>query len=579
VSRASWNDRSSGEILEENPEKSDKMAPLVTLQGNGGETANGVAGPTSGARRGDALRHLQTLFELGTTGELTDGQLLARFATRDGEAAEMAFSALVERHGPMVLRTCRSVLRDPHAAEDAFQATFLVLVEKARGLWVRDSLGPWLHQVACRVSSCARAEAARRRRIESQARPLEPRSAVEASPDDLGGVLHEELGRLPEKYRAAVVLCCLEGLTIEQAARRLGWPQGTIQSRLARGRQRLRDRLAGRGLAPSAGALGVALAAEQARAEVPVALAEATARAGMCVATGKAAAGMVPAAVMTLTEGVLRTMSLTRLKLTAIAVLIGFGVGSGVVVHRIASRASAQEAPRPAGTGQPPKSSDSPKAPDQIAYRQALALLEAMVREHPQDAEYRAALARSYLTMGIHLQKRGRTAEAEQLYRRALAILEALVREQPDVIAHRAVFARVLDRLGGLLGAAGRHQEAMETHRRAIAIQERLVSDHPSLPQARGDLARSYTNLGELHEAMGRLAEAERSTRQALAIQERLVESHPDRVEFRSDLADSYEGLSTILEATGRAEEAESLMRRTMAIREGLVAGRRASGK
>ena len=108
------------------------------------------------------MRHLQTLFDVGTIGELTDGQLLERFAVRDGEAAEMAFAALVDRHGPMVLRTCRSVLRDPHAAEDAFQATFLVLVRKARGLWVRDSLGPWLHQVASRVASSARAEAARR---------------------------------------------------------------------------------------------------------------------------------------------------------------------------------------------------------------------------------------------------------------------------------------------------------------------------------------------------------------------------------------------------------------------------------
>ena len=163
--------------------------------------------------------------------------------------------------------------------------------------------------------------------------------------------LHEELGRLPENYRAAVVLCCLEGLTLDQAARRLGWPLGTVQSRLARGRQRLRERLARRGLAPSAGAFGVALAAEQARAEVPVALAEATARAGMHVAAGKAAAGAVPAAVMALTEGVLRTMSLTKLKVAAVAVLVGVGMSSGFVAYRIAPRASAQEAPRAAGPG------------------------------------------------------------------------------------------------------------------------------------------------------------------------------------------------------------------------------------
>jgi RNA polymerase sigma factor (sigma-70 family) len=525
------------------------------------------------------VRHLQTLFDLGTIGELTDGQLLEHFAARDGEAAETAFSALVDRHGPMVLRTCRSVLRDEHAAEDAFQATFLVLVKKARGLWVRDSLGPWLHQVACRVASCARAEAARRRRIESRIPPLEPASAIEAIPDDLGGVLHEELTRLPEKYRAAVVLCCLEGLTIDQAARRLGWPMGTVQSRLARGRQRLRDRLTGRGLAPSTGAFGTALAAEKARAEVPVALAEATARAGRLIATGKAAAGAVPAAVMALAEGGLRTMSLTRLKVAAIAVLIGFGMGSGVVVHRISSRASAQEAPRPAGVGQPPGSSDSPKPHEREAYRQALAVLEAMIREHPQDAEYRAALARSYLMMGVHLQKRGRTSEADSFYRRALALLEALVRAQPDVIAHRAELARVLDRLGSLLGETGRREESMATHRQAIAIQEQLVSGHPELPRFRGDLARNHASLGELLQSIGRSAEAEQSLRRALEIQRSLVQAQPDDVGFRGDLADTYEAHAAVLEATGRAAEAEQEARQALAIREGLVAGRRASGK
>jgi RNA polymerase sigma factor (sigma-70 family) len=525
------------------------------------------------------VRHLQTLFELGTTGELTDGQLLERFATRDGEAAEMAFSALVERHGPMVLRTCRSVLRDEHAAEDAFQATFLVLVKKARGLWVRDSLGPWLHQVACRVSSWARAEAARRRRIESRIRPLEAPSAVEASPNDLGGVLHEQLGRLPEKYRAAVVLCCLEGLTIDQAARHLGWPLGTVQSRLARGRQRLRDRLAGRGLAPAAGALAVALAAEGARAEVPVALAEATARVGMHVAAGTAAAGAGTAAVMTLVEGGLRTMFLTRLKVAAIAVLIGFGMGSGVVVHRIASRASAQEAPRPARAVQPPGSKDSTKVPDRAAYQQALAVLDAMAREHPRDAEYRAALARSYLMLGIHSQKRGRSAEADADYRRALALLEALIREQPDVIAHRAELARVLNRLGSLLRQTGRREESMATHRRAIAIQQQLVADHPELPQFRGDLARSYASLGELLQSIGRSAEAEQSLLQALEIQRRLVGAQPDDVRFRSDLADTHEAHAVVLEAAGRAADAEQEIRAALAIREGLAVGRHESGK
>src|SRR5271166_385784 len=153
-------------------------------------------------------RRINTLFNLGVIRDLTDRQLLERFSTGQGEAAELAFAALVERHGPMVLRVCRARLADPHEAMDAFQATFLVLVEKSRGLWVRDSLGPWLHQVASRTASCALSAAARRRRVERTAVEL---AAATETPDDGPGfgseqALHEEINRLPERYRTAIVL-------------------------------------------------------------------------------------------------------------------------------------------------------------------------------------------------------------------------------------------------------------------------------------------------------------------------------------------------------------------------------------
>ena len=181
-----------------------------------------------------------------------------------GEAAELAFAALVERHGPMVLRVCRAVLADPHDTQDAFQATFLVLVKKARGLWVRDSLGPWLHQVAYRTASCARLAAARRHRHERCAAALRKEARVEVH-DDLARVLHEEIERLPERFRAPLVLCDLEGRSHEQAARHLGWPVGTVKSRQARGRERLRDRLRRRGLAPEPAVLAAALRPDGAR--------------------------------------------------------------------------------------------------------------------------------------------------------------------------------------------------------------------------------------------------------------------------------------------------------------------------
>ncbi len=179
------------------------------------------------------IEHIETLFDAGAIGEPTDRQLLERFNGRDRKAAELAFTTLVRRHGPMVFRACRAILHDPHASEDAFQATFLVLSRKATGLWVRGSLGPWLMEVACRVASAARAEAMRRRVHERKAAELSTPASDDASWDDRDAILHEELGRLPEKYRTAVVLCDLEGLTQEQAARHLGWPAGTVRSRLS----------------------------------------------------------------------------------------------------------------------------------------------------------------------------------------------------------------------------------------------------------------------------------------------------------------------------------------------------------
>ncbi len=180
------------------------------------------------------LQHIESLFDAGTIGEHTDRQLLQMFTGRDRAAAELAFTVLVKRHGPIVFQACRAVLQDPHAAEDAFQATFLVLARRAAGLWVRGSVGPWLLSVARRVSLSARTDASRRRRHERTAAELSTPAIEDQEWDDRNAILHEELGRLPAKYRTAVLLCDMEGLTQEQAARHLGWPDGTVRSRLAR---------------------------------------------------------------------------------------------------------------------------------------------------------------------------------------------------------------------------------------------------------------------------------------------------------------------------------------------------------
>jgi RNA polymerase sigma factor (sigma-70 family) len=296
------------------------------------------------------LRQLDTLFNIGAIRELTDGQLLERFARGDGEAAELAFAALVERHGAMVLRVCRAQLADPHETQDAFQATFLVLVEKARGLWVRDSLGPWLHQVALRTASCARSAEIRRRRLERRAAEIAAVRDSYEDPDrsDLQRALHEEIGRLPERYRLPIVLCDLEGRTCEEAARMMGRPVGTVKCWRSRGRERLRNRLIRAGLAPSA-----ALASDVARAAVPKVTAEQTVAAAVRVLSDRMTAGGISASVSALVKGVLKSMLLSRLRTTLVALcaLTFLGAGLAAVPRVSADDANrANDGPQAGGT-------------------------------------------------------------------------------------------------------------------------------------------------------------------------------------------------------------------------------------
>src|SRR5262245_4853979 len=198
---------------------------------------------------------------------LSDGQLLECFLARRDDAA---FEALVRRHGAMVLGVCRRVLGDAHEAEDAFQATFLVLVRKAASVVPRGRVGNWLYGVAYRTALEARTAAARRRARESQAvRRIETADPVPAG--DFWALLDEELCRLPDRYRAVVVLCDLEGRTRKEAAHQLGWSEGTLSGRLARARALLAQRLTRRGVTPGV-LLAAALTPGGASAAVPATL-------------------------------------------------------------------------------------------------------------------------------------------------------------------------------------------------------------------------------------------------------------------------------------------------------------------
>ena len=220
-----------------------------------------MARATSGA----VVRQIESLFEGGSVAGLTDRLLLERFAARRDLAGEEAFAALVTRHGPMVLDTCRQILGDPHHAEDAFQAVFLVLARKARSIREPDLLSYWLHGVALRTARKAKVWLVRQRKNEeggSMRRPgLDSGSRMTLEPmaqpleqlilaREQAEALHSEIDRLPRPFRLPVVLCYFEGLTLDEAARRLRWRPGTLRSRLARARDKLRRGLTRRGYRP-----------------------------------------------------------------------------------------------------------------------------------------------------------------------------------------------------------------------------------------------------------------------------------------------------------------------------------------
>jgi len=281
------------------------------------------------------VRQLRRIANHARTTDLSDAQLLEHFASRRDEDA---FELLLARHGPMVLALCRRLLRDAQDAEDACQATFLILVRKADSLCERDLLGNWLYGVAYRIAVRARATRSRRKAVERAAGEKAARAPAAGPPDqELGWLLHEELRRLPDKYRRPVILCYLEGKTNEEAARLLRWPVGTVKGRLTRARELLRRRLARQGVTLSSGALAAALSPNSAAA-LPPPLIVSTVKAGLVSAAGGAAApGGISASVLALVQGTLRAMWLARLK-AVIALIVAMAVlvpGAGWLVQGV----------------------------------------------------------------------------------------------------------------------------------------------------------------------------------------------------------------------------------------------------
>ncbi|HZU36419.1 MAG TPA: sigma-70 family RNA polymerase sigma factor [Gemmataceae bacterium] len=391
-----------------------------------------VVGPTGGAR-------------------LTDAELLERFITDQDEAA---FEALLRRHAPMVLGVCRRILGHADDAEDAFQATFLVLVRKATSIRPRDAVGNWLYGVAYRTALEARVRLARRRAREHQV-PIMPQREVEPESgwQDVRPVLDRELSALPDKYRLPVVLCDLEGRGRREVARQLRIPEGTLSSRLATARKMLAIRLTRRGVALSAGGLAVLLAQNGASAYVPASLFVSTTNAALLLAAGPAvAAGIIPAKVAALSEGVVKMMFLAKLKMTAVvcAGVAAVGLGTGGLLYQAR-----------AANGDPVHVQT---APNQLVQRNA----------RPDDDDDDKPRQRS--------QDRQSSAREQELRReleRARAEVQA-ARRQAEAARHQAEQAMrqarsELERARQEARAQRDHARAAEQQARHAANQERIA--------------------------------------------------------------------------------------------------------
>jgi RNA polymerase sigma factor (sigma-70 family) len=295
----------------------------------------------SAATLGDVFRFLRRQCGPDPERDDSDAALLERFLGRHEQAA---FGVLLERHGPMVLGVCRRLLADPHAAEDAFQATFVVLIRRAASIKKPASLASWLHGVARHVAGRARAQMQvreqRERRVVAmpQAEPLD-----ELTWQELRGHLDQEIGQLPERCRTAVVLCYLEGKSLGEAARELGCPKSSVASRLDRARTLLRRGLVRRGVTLSAGALAAALGERAAAAPLPAVLTVATVQAASRVVAGNAEAAL-SARVLALAEETLRATSSLRAKLAVALLAVGLALtGAGLAGAALSAPSPAEE--------------------------------------------------------------------------------------------------------------------------------------------------------------------------------------------------------------------------------------------
>ncbi|HEY7156402.1 MAG TPA: sigma-70 family RNA polymerase sigma factor [Gemmataceae bacterium] len=414
-------------------------------------------------------------------GGLTDGELMERFLSQRDEAA---FEGLLRRHGPMVLAVCRRILRNNADAEDAFQATILVLLRKAPSIDPPEAVGNFLYGVAYRIAQRARAANAKRRVKEKEAQSMVRPEASEEIDEHLLALLDRELHGLPDKYRTPIVLCELEGKTRKEAARLLGWAEGTVASRLARGRTMLARRLARHGLTLPAAALSAALTKQAASASLSVSLVGSTIKAVTGVAAGEAAATVFSAKAAALAEGVVKSMLLTKLKWAGasalMVVVLGAAVGGAVY------RGQAVETDKPKAPAKKTEESGKAKAPrphPKVAVQPAQVLNDALdAARNLKDKQWKAWMLTS---IAEEQAKAGDKTAAARTYKEALDAAEEM--EAPEKGSNKnATIAQIL-------GSQARTGDIEAARKIAATLEFAVVQD-----EAMGAIAWAQAQVGDV---------------------------------------------------------------------------------
>ncbi len=453
-----------------------------------------------------AIRQLDSLFRAGSSASLSDAELLARVTATDRGVASDAFEALIGRHGPMVLAACRGVLRDEHDAEDAFQATFLVLLRHAGSLRTWESLGPWLHRVAVRASERARAHAVRQR--EREARHVELASMDQQPPgsfaerEELVQRIHREVNRLPERFRVVLVICDLQCKSYQQAAAQLHVPVGTIRSRLSRARERLRAGILRRGIAFPAGVAATTLAAGEVSAAVPARLiAETMSLADLAVAGGLAVGSASSAAVAYANE-LLGSSGLIALGKVGVAVImLGVGIVVAVSGPGWLPSTSVRQAP-PVGSSAAPairRGNQGPVGPsdkeksDPDRSRAALLSLLDEARQSASALIDPRSRARMFQAIATAQAKAGDQPAARAIFQQAVQAADAIKDVSSRIYTLEDIAVAQMD--------SNDRDAGLATIRRAFEVTETIGNEY-ARNMARMWIVRTFARGGDLETAL-----------------------------------------------------------------------------